>query len=273
MPAKAIPADSTRNFITAPPALCRWFGRLPTTAALPHNSLPAPPAPCRWFGRFATTRPLARTATAHHNDPMPDAIYTPDNCKSAYQLNWAVSLFWHEPPEDCQWLAELSEATERDGVRILKHELIRPDVSQFLASTRPDVAPERIVWSIKGRLQHAVRSRNPKAFRRNYGLRSIGSATRETVERYVASQVEHHPMADPQVRAMLDEVQIDDPGVDLSAARQNAHAQFWYNLHICFVAAGRCMDISRQSLLRTREVIMPRSGEARAPPVQGRHSP
>jgi hypothetical protein len=86
----------------------------------------------------------------------PIAFYTPENCNVAFQLNWAVSLFWHEPPDECGWLADLQAATEPDGVRILKHDLIKPCVSQFLVSTRSDVAPERIVWSVKGRLQHAL---------------------------------------------------------------------------------------------------------------------
>ena len=126
----------------------------------------------------------------------PAAIYMFDNCNAAFQLNWALALFWHDPPDDCGWLAEIQAATEPDSVRILKHDLIKPCVSQFLVSTQPEVAPERIVWSVKGRLQHALQRQRPKAFRRNYGLRSIGSATRDAVEHYVRSQVAHHPMAD-----------------------------------------------------------------------------
>ena len=187
---------------------------------------------------------------------MIEAIYTPENCNAAFQLNWAISLFWREPPDGCGWLSALGEATESDGVRILKHAFIGPNVSQFLASTRPDVAPERIVWSLKGRLQHDVRRERPKAFRRNYGLRSIGSATREGVERYVGTQVAHHPMADPRVQAILSEMQIDDPTVDLSRPRQNAHSQYWYNLHVCFVAEGRWMEIRREPLARTRDMIV-----------------
>lgn len=125
---------------------------------------------------------------------MTAPIYTLDNCKSAYQLNWGLSLFWHEPVEDCSWLAELQAATERDNVRILRHSFLKPGVSEFLVSTRPETAPEGLVWSVKGRLQHLLARQHPKVFRRNYGLRSIGSATREAVERYVRSQVEHHPM-------------------------------------------------------------------------------
>ena len=48
-------------------------------------------------------------------------------------------------------------------------------------STTPGVAPSQLIRSIKGRLQHQVRRERPKAFRRNYSLHSIGSATRETV--------------------------------------------------------------------------------------------
>ena len=54
----------------------------------------------------------------------PVATYTPNNCKTAFQLNWALSLFWHAPRDDCEWLAGLQEATEADGVRILKHDFV-----------------------------------------------------------------------------------------------------------------------------------------------------
>ncbi len=186
----------------------------------------------------------------------PIAIYTPDNCGTAFQLNWALSLFWHMPADNCDWLVELQQATEADGVRILRHNFLQPGVSQFLVSTRPEVAPERIVWSVKGRLQHAVRRQRPKAFRRNYGLRSIGSATRETVEQYVRSQVAHHPMADPRVEEVLRAVQIDDPSVDLSVPRRSAHGLYWYNLQVCFMNDGRCMEIRPEPLLRVREMIV-----------------
>ena len=49
---------------------------------------------------------------------MPVATYTPDNCKTAFQLNWALSLFWNAPADNCDWPVELQEATEADGVRI-----------------------------------------------------------------------------------------------------------------------------------------------------------
>ena len=132
-----------------------------------------------------------------------------------------MAVFWHEPIKEDGWLAELRAATEADGVRILKHRFIKPGIGQFVASSRPDLSPERLVRSVKGRLQHLVRRRQPRAFRRNYGLRSIGSATRERVEQYVRSQAEHHPMADPRVQETLRAVQIDNPRIDLSAGAPN----------------------------------------------------
>lgn len=183
-------------------------------------------------------------------------IYTAEKCRAAYQLNWALALFWREPIEETGWLADLCPAVEGDGVRILKHRFIKPGVSHFLLSSRPEVAPAEMLRSVKGRLQHLVARARPKAFRRNYGLRSIGSATREAVEQYVRSQVDHHPMADPRVQEMLWAVQIDNREVDLSAPRCNAHGRYWYNLHICFVNDGRCRELHPQVLGRLREMIL-----------------
>jgi hypothetical protein len=64
------------------------------------------------------------------------------------------------------------------------------------------------VQRIKGRLQYAVRDRFPKAWKSNYGIRSVGHVTRETVENYVASQLGHHQMADPRIQDRLQRFQI-----------------------------------------------------------------
>ncbi len=192
---------------------------------------------------------------------MTAPIYTIDTCKPAYQLNWALSLFWHVPVADVAWLSELQAATEADGVRVLEHRFVKPGVSQLLVSSRPEVAPHRVVWSVKGRLQHLVRREHPKAFRRNYALRSIGSASREAIERYIAGQVEHHPMADPRVQERLQVYQIHNPEVDLSAGRQNAHALYWYNLQVCFVNDGRWREIRHDVLAGMRDMIIRASGK------------
>ena len=187
------------------------------------------------------------------NDPA--AIYTLDNCQAAYQLNWSLALFWHEPVMKTRWLPDLRIATEPDGVRVLEHRFAKPGVSQFLLSSLPHVSPDRLVWSVKGRLQRLVRQENPKAFQRNYGLRSLGSTTREVVEQYVESQVEHHPLANPRVQEMLRGLQIHKPQVDLASLRRNAHALYWYNLHVCFINDGRCREIQEETLQRMRKMI------------------
>ena len=89
----------------------------------------------------------------------------------------------------------------------------------------------------------------PKAFRRNYCLRSIGSATREIVEEYVANQLGHHRMADPRAQERLAEFQKCFPRVDLSKPAFSAHGEYWYNLHLVIVNAERWME-TRHEVLR-----------------------
>ncbi len=102
-------------------------------------------------------------------------IYTADNVKIAYQLNWSLTVFWHDAPFSDDWLPALRQVTEADGVRILEHRFVTPTCSLFLISTRPELLAREIPRSVKGRLQYLVRDRWPKAFQRNYDLRSIGS--------------------------------------------------------------------------------------------------
>lgn len=80
-------------------------------------------------------------------------IYTAENCRAAYQLNWALAVFWREPTAESEWLAELQSAVESDGIRVLRHRFVRPGVSQFVLSTRPALSPQRLVQLVKGRLQ------------------------------------------------------------------------------------------------------------------------
>jgi REP element-mobilizing transposase RayT len=192
---------------------------------------------------------------------VPSPIYITENCRAAYQLNWSLAIFWHEPINEAPWVADLQTAVEPDGVRLLEHRFMKPGVSQFLLSTRPEVSPERLVWSVKGRLQHRIQQERPKAFRRNYGLRSLGSAARDVVENYVQAQIEHHPMADPRVQRMLQEIQIRNPEVDLSKPCQNTHALYWYNLHVCFVNDGRCREICGETFQRMRTMILRAAGK------------
>jgi hypothetical protein len=89
---------------------------------------------------------------------MADPLYTPDNCpKAAYQLDWSYSIFWHRTPTDFDWFDEVKQLNETDHIRILQHQFNKPNVSQFLISTRPHVAPRMIAQRVKGRLQRLVR--------------------------------------------------------------------------------------------------------------------
>ncbi len=179
-------------------------------------------------------------------------LYTPDNTKPAYELNWGLTVFWRTTPvPDSLWLAALQQATEPDGVRIIKHQLTTGDASQFFVSTKPHVAPQELIRSVKGRLQHEIGSRVPKALQRNYCLRGIGAATREVVERYVADQLGHHRMADPNVQQRLTRFQKSYPEVDLSRPSFSSHGEYWYNLHVVFVSDERWMEI-REEVLEKR---------------------
>jgi len=185
-----------------------------------------------------------------------EPLYTPHNTQPAYQLNWGLTLFWrHAPIREEVWLADLQEATERDGVRVLKHRTTTGGASQFFVSTMPHVSPAEIIRSVKGRLQHAIREQVPKAFQRNYALRSVGAAKRSVVEDYVAKQSGRHPMADPEVQRRLARFQRSYPNVDLRKPTFSAHGQYWYNLHVVIVNAERWMEVREEELSRLSRMI------------------
>jgi len=195
---------------------------------------------------------------------MPEPIYTPSTCPNpAYQLDWSYSVFWHSTPTDFSWLEQLKQLNEKDHIRLLQHEFEEPNISKFLISTRPQVAPLLIAQRVKGRLQRLIYHTMPDAFRRNYSLRSIGSTRREKLEQYLATQLDHHPMADPRVQQRLNRYQIHSPDVDLSKPRRTTHAQYWYNLHVVLVNDSRHMEIRDDTLRGIRDMIL-KASDAKA---------
>ena len=186
----------------------------------------------------------------------PKPIYMIENCRASYHLTWSVALFWHEPMDRADWVGDLKASTERDAVRVLEHRYAGPATSQFLVSTRPESSPASVVRSVKGRLQRLVRDERPKAFRRNYSIRSVGSMRREAVERYVSEQLAHHRMADPAVQEMLRRFQIAQQDVDLSAVRRSSYGEFLHNLHIVLVNDGRYAEVRRDVLEGVRRMIL-----------------
>lgn len=185
-------------------------------------------------------------------------IYRAANCNAAYQLNWSLAVFWasSSPPPESAWLDELRVATEADGVRVLEHYTPRERVSQFLISTRPETAPPAAVRSIKGRLQHLVRKRLPKAFHRNYGLRSLGSVNCNTVRQYIESQTRRHRMADARVQASIEALRITGDYGKLATLRSSSHARYCYNLHVVLVSCRREVEIRAQVLDQRRRMIV-----------------
>jgi REP element-mobilizing transposase RayT len=186
-----------------------------------------------------------------------EALYTTENCKPAYRLLWSLALFWKAPaPNVSTWLSALQAAVEPDGVRILEHHQRSPTVSQFLVSAKCPVSPAETIRSVKGRLQYLVRREVPKAFQRNYSIKSVGEVKRAVVEAYVRSQLNHHVMADERVQQALASFQIPATDVDLSASRRSSHGEFVYNLHLVFVHEERWHEIRPEVLERIRSMIV-----------------
>lgn len=184
-----------------------------------------------------------------------EPIYTPQNCKFAYQLCWSLTLFWKSPQFSAEWLPDLVSATKADGIRILRHRFAEGDNSLFLVSTRPDVPPSKIPWSLKGRLQHLMGARIRHAFQRNYDLKTVGSTRGEKVAAYVSSQLRQHPTLSDRVRGQFEGLQIINPDVDLLKPRYTAHARCTCNLHLVFVHADRRYEIREDIWVKVREML------------------
>ena len=68
------------------------------------------------------------------------------------------------------------------------------------------------------------------------------------MEDYVRSQTLHHRMGDDCVQQRLDEMQIHNPDIDLSAVRRSSHGQFVVNLHLVFVHQDRSSEVRQEPL-------------------------
>jgi REP element-mobilizing transposase RayT len=182
-------------------------------------------------------------------------IYTSDNCTFCAPLHWSLTIFWRQPNADASWLPELTRSLQPDGIRLNSHRFAGPRYSQFSLSTLPPITPMLLINRVKGRLQYLVRRARPKAFQRNYALRSFGSATRAAVEGYVASQLQHHPTADPRLQALLEPFQISHPNVDLTQACATAHGIYWYNRHVVLVHEQRWRQCRMEVLERVSQMV------------------
>ncbi len=183
-------------------------------------------------------------------------IYTVKNCISSYKLYWTLAIFWRDTSITAEhWLENLKLLTEKDGVRILEYRLKKETTSQFLISACPELSPSEIIRSIKGRLQHIIRAKAPKAFRGNYSVKSVGSAKLNVVKRYLDSQLDHHRIADAKVQIKFDKYQVDNQNVDLKVPRYSTHGEFIYNLHLVLVHEERWREIRDDRLTKSLNMI------------------
>ncbi|KAA1261196.1 Transposase IS200 like protein [Rubripirellula obstinata] len=186
-----------------------------------------------------------------------EPIYTADKTTAAYQLNWSLALFGKSDLSDqSAWLEELQAATEADGVRILSANARSENTIQFLASTRPESSPSDIVRSVKGRLQYLIRDQNPKAFRRNYHIQSVGEANSNVLDQYVAGQTAKHPIADDAVQARIEAAQFHDESVDLSKTSIGTYGKYLNSLQVVVENAESWHEVRDSQLQRVRRVIV-----------------
>ena len=183
-------------------------------------------------------------------------IYTAKNTTASFRLQWSITVFWRAPLDTPFWFEELRDVCIKDHVRILNHRQVDPKCSQFLVSASPSIAPVEMVRSVKGRLQHLVRVDRPRAFQRNYFIGSVGAMRRAQVEKYVASQLNHHRMADPRVQQRLAAFQISRSNIDLAQRRPSSHGLFVYTMHLVLCRDGRWMETREDVLRKTHDMLI-----------------
>ncbi len=120
-------------------------------------------------------------------------------------------------------------------------------------SVKPHVSPVFLAARLKGRLDHALRQAgNAVTFSRKVSLRSLGDATRTTVEQYIRNQIPKARYVDPATEALLSKFTVRNPHVDLSLPTETNSGRYWYNLHLVLVTAERqgCFDTAGLTKIR-----------------------
>jgi REP element-mobilizing transposase RayT len=192
------------------------------------------------------------------------ARYSTHNLKPPHDIHYswtgfpADSAFPATLPEGL--IASLSTEFTTDALELESH-VWSSDAIHLTVAASPDVAPVWVAQRLKGRLDHALRSRgSPVSFSRKVSLRAFGHNRTPVVEHYVRDQLKHVDLADPRYRETLASVAINDPAIDLSEPAISNHGRYWYSLHLVFVVAGRYRVGERGFLDRLRECVMGVSG-------------
>lgn len=127
---------------------------------------------------------------------------------------------------------------------------------QFLISALPALSPSQIIRCVKGRLQYVIRDNNPKAFRRNYFIGSVGEVNLQVLDQYVGKQVGKHPMADSRVQSRIKTLQFHDSSVDLSSRRTGNYGQYVNSLQIVLENSEGWHEVREEVLLGSRNMIL-----------------
>ena len=193
---------------------------------------------------------------------MSTPIYSATSCKPAYQLRWSLSIFPQTLlPRVDKWLNDLQASIVRDQVHTPDTRILSDNVTQFLLSTEPSASPPNIVKSVKGRLQTILCPELKVAYRRNFRLTSVGDASIEVVENYVAAQLAHHRNAFTTAPVKFESIQYEDGRVDLSVPVNSAHGQYLIALHIVLMHAERFRIGDLKFLCLTKDSIMRHAAE------------
>jgi REP element-mobilizing transposase RayT len=189
---------------------------------------------------------------------LPEPIYTPDNVPcSAYQIRFSWSCWpsagtvFPPPAEDV--LQELDARWETDGVRRLECKWSSAMI-QMTVSVKPHGSPVFLAARLKGRLDHALRQAGiPVKFSRKVSLRSLGDATKATIEEYIRNQIPKARYVDPRTEALLAQFTVRNPHVDLSMPTETNSGRYWYNLHLVLVTAQRVGYFDADCLTKIRD--------------------
>ena len=195
--------------------------------------------------------------------------YTANSLSVAYQLRWSLAVFPTSGiSRTIDWVADLSNACEPDGIRVLDATISANGSLLLLLSTKPHVVPATIVQRAKGRLQHLLRDRGGISWRRNFRLTAVGDANANAVEKYVANQLGDHAMASPVSQKNLKDAEWYDLNVDVSEPIQSSHGQYVLGLHVVLVHAERWSKADGRFVELTRNAIRGTLVESDCPPAR-----
>ena len=196
--------------------------------------------------------------------PTPQPLYTAADLHAAYELHygWAGWPSTTPFPIDLieQLLAAIAPEWEGDGIRLLESSLA-PEQLLLTLSVRPQISPVTLAARVKGRLQHHCRRAGKSvAFSRKAALRTIGHNQRAQVEAYIGRQASKEAVADERFGALLSQLCIVRPEVDLSMPTESRSGRYWYNLHLVLITAQRYRVGDESTLLKIRDTCL-RIGE------------